>query len=219
MARSQATENTAEKELSAGDSSYSISDEQLVKMILNGTPQAFDLLVRRYQRKALTLALNMTGGNLEDAKDITQDVFVKVYKSLRTFRFESLFSTWFYRTLINHCHDFNRRKRLKNLVFKRLDFVFKSKKNENFLEEQWVDAERSTDPLKELERNELGRIIKNAVSQLPDGQKKVFILKNYLDMNINQIAEVTGMAPGTIKSHLFRATRKLRKSIGPVLGI
>ena len=77
----------------------------------------------------------------------------------------------------------------------------------------------NNNPLKELERSEIGIIIKKAVNQLPEGQRKVFILKNYLDMNINQIAEITGMAPGTIKSHLFRATRKLRENIGPVLGM
>lgn len=188
-------------------------------MTLNGTPEAFDVLVQRYQKKALALALNMTGGNLEDARDITQDVFVKVYKSLKSFRFKSLFSTWFYRTLINQCHDFNRRKRLKNLIFKRLDFVFKPRKNEKDREEEWIDPLKTSDPQKELERNEIGMIIKKAVNQLPDGQRKVFILKNYLDMNINQIAEITGMAPGTVKSHLFRATRKLRESVGPVLGM
>ncbi|HDM75637.1 MAG TPA: sigma-70 family RNA polymerase sigma factor [Deltaproteobacteria bacterium] len=219
MTRCRATEKQSGREPTANDIKSVLSDEQLVKMILNGTPEAFDVLVRRYQRKALAVALNMTGGNIEDARDITQDVFVKVFRSLKGFRFESLFSTWFYRMLINQCHDFNRRKRLKNLIFKRLDFVFKSKKDDNNHEEEWVDQDRNNNPLKELERSEIGIIIKKAVNQLPEGQKKVFILKNYLDMNINQIAEITGMAPGTIKSHLFRATRKLRENIGPVLGM
>ncbi len=219
MARGQATDRPVKEERQSCGGFSAISDERLVKMTLNGTPEAFDVLVQRYQKKALALALNMTGGNLEDARDITQDVFVKVYKSLKSFRFESLFSTWFYRTLINQCHDFNRRKRLKNLIFKRLDFVFKPRKNEKDREEEWIDPLKTSDPQKELERNEIGMIIKKAVNQLPDGQRKVFILKNYLDMNINQIAEITGMAPGTVKSHLFRATRKLRESVGPVLGM
>ncbi len=219
MARGQATDRPVKEERQSCGGFSAISDERLVKMTLNGTPEAFDVLVQRYQKKALALALNMTGGNLEDARDITQDVFVKVYKSLKSFRFKSLFSTWFYRTLINQCHDFNRRKRLKNLIFKRLDFVFKPRKNEKDREEEWIDPLKTSDPQKELERNEIGMIIKKAVNQLPDGQRKVFILKNYLDMNINQIAEITGMAPGTVKSHLFRATRKLRESVGPVLGM
>ncbi len=211
-------QNSNEESL-AHDGSSALSDEQLVRIALDGTPEAFDVLVQRYQKKALTVALSMTGGNIEDARDITQDVFVKVYKSLKSFRFESLFSTWFYRTLVNQCHDFNRRKRLKNLIFKRLDFVFRQQKDKDAPEEQWVDHNKNNDPLKELERAEIGHIIRKAVSRLPDGQRKVFILKNYLDMNINQISEVTGMAPGTVKTHLFRATRKLRESIGTVLGI
>ncbi len=217
--QSQVRENVVKESL-AGEPKDTFSDEQLVKMTLNGTPEAFEVLVRRYQKKAIAVALSMTGGNLEDARDISQDVFVKAFKSLRSFRFESLFATWFYRLLINQCHDFNRKRRLRNMVFKRLEFVFRATKEDKNYEEEWVDNSRiSNDPQKELERSETRKIIKEAVSRLPTGQRKVFILKNYLDMNIKQISEITGMAPGTIKSHLFRATRRLRESIGPVLEI
>lgn len=194
-----------------------ISDERLVHLVLDGHQEAFETLLNRYQRKALAVAFNMTGGNLEDARDLTQDAFIKAFNGLSTFRHESSFSTWFYKLVINRCHDFNRRQRLRNLIFRQTRGDSNQAEHGDKIPEAWLVDNRSLSPYRNVENREMGNIIRKAIAELPEKQRDTFILKNNLELSINEISQITGMASGTIKSHLFRATRKLQEKLGPIL--
>lgn len=181
----------------------------LIEMAAKGDRSAFESLVKKYDRKVITLALKYTRSE-EDAKDIYQEVFLRVWKSLPGFGFKSEFSTWLYRIATNVC----------------LTYVDRAKRHrsEDVLESSLTDDEEderpgmqleSDDPgpLENLRNSELQTGIKKAVDELPVKQKLVFTMKYYEDYKIREISEMTGLNEGTIKRYLFEATLKLKHAL------
>ncbi len=184
-------------------------DDILVYRFKQGDEKAFNALVNLYKHKAFAIAFHFAN-NVEDAQELSQEAFMKVYNSIDRFRQDSGFYTWFYRILINLCLDFNKKKRVKSIPFSQ--FFKKNSNNMNF-EEGIEDNKKTEQPLGRLISKEKNREIDAAIALLPGNQRVVFILRNYEGMPIKEIAACMDCKEGTVKSHLHRAVRKLRESI------
>jgi RNA polymerase sigma-70 factor (ECF subfamily) len=183
-------------------------DLELVSEFRGGSQQAFDELVRRHMNKAMQLAYVVLG-NYEDAKDVSQEAFVKAYRALNSFRGQAKFSTWFYRILVNTAKDFLRQRNWKK--FLRWD---KSESMERFFES--VEDVRQS-PARELLGSELDQKISRAVARLPFKQQCVFTLRFMEGLPLKEIAEITGLAEGSVKATLHFAVRKFKDSLFPYL--
>jgi RNA polymerase sigma-70 factor (ECF subfamily) len=169
-----------------------------------------DQLVRRYQKKVYGLAYQFCGFDPEEARDTAQEALLQVFRNLKHFEGRSKFSTWLYRVVVNTCLDARRRRRrwLENVL------PWRPGKQKETDPDQLLDTlpapENGMDPISNLSVGELKRDVTDALRGLSENQRTVFQLKVFQEMSIPEIAEVTGMAEGTVKSHLFRATQSMR---------
>jgi RNA polymerase sigma-70 factor (ECF subfamily) len=183
------------------------SDNELISRAQHGEVVAFEQLVHRYDRTVLAIASRYTR-NTEDAQDIYQEVFIRVYRGISSFRFESKFSTWLYRVVTNVCLSFQRKNRKVEQV--PLD--------ETFEDIETVQAAAATTtygktPEKLYQDVEITERVNNALDELTDKQRLVFVLKHYEGRKLREIAEIMDCAEGTVKKYLFLATRKLRAQL------
>ncbi|MFQ5900702.1 MAG: RNA polymerase sigma factor [Thermodesulfobacteriota bacterium] len=178
-------------------------DSNLVRKIKNGSDRAFRELVERYQKTAFSFCLHLTG-NYDDAQDISQDAFAKVYLKIKGFREESLFKTWFFKIIVNLCRNYHRKKR-----FVRFLPLYKEER----------DAEKYPILMAkdDVEANVINReritVVRNAVDNLPSRQKEVFVMKHMEGLKISEIAGVLNCAEGTVKANLFKAVNNLKEGL------
>jgi len=182
------------------------ADAFLVEQFQAGDHRAFDVLVERHYKRIYELAYYFVR-DVEDAYDITQEVFLRVFHSLGNFKGDSSFYTWIYRIATNACVDYRRRKSRRQGV-ELTDDVEQQEEAQSF-----ILRERPPDSYA-LDR-ELDVVIRNAVAQLPEKQRQVFILRHYEQLSLQEIATVLGKGLGTIKAHLFHATRAMRRHLAP----
>jgi RNA polymerase sigma-70 factor, ECF subfamily len=190
-----------------------MDDTSLVKAFQKGDIAAFDQLVLRHKDKVHGIC-NWFINDEQDANDVAQDVFIKVYKGVKRFRFESSFSTWLYRITVNTCKnkirslEYRIRKR-----FRRIKHANGSAGNNPSLDV----AEESLSPLIQLEKKERTRLIRQAIDTLSQEKKSVIILRDIEGFSYEEIAEIAGITLGTVKSRLARARNDLRKKLGSML--
>ena len=185
-----------------------VKDEDLVVRARESDQRAVEDLVQRYRQKAYAIAYHFTDGNVQDAEDFTQEAFLRAFQNLENFRGESSFYTWFYRILVNVCLDGRRRRNRWQKVF--LPWQ-RDSKEKGLSPEERPDPEAQERALKTIREKELSRDIQEALQSLPEKQRLAFQLKALHGMSIQEVARVMGTAEGTVKSHLFRATRFLRE--------
>lgn len=195
----------------ARQAAVSIADEQaLVRNAQAGNRLAFDELVRRYDRDVLRLALNLVR-RPEDARDIYQESFLRVYRNLHRFRFECSFYTWLYRIVTNVALDHLRRRAARPEdqapVSQEGDGV-----SRDFFDRQ-ASSRPGVNPERSLLGREVGHHIARAVERLSPRERMVFELKHYQGLKLRAIGEMLGTTEETVKNSLFRATRKLRASL------
>ncbi len=189
------------------------SDAALAALAAGGNRWAAEHLVRRYQDRAFAVAFRMSDGDEEQARDATQDAFVKALARIDRFRGESSFYTWFYRILVNTCLDArNRGKRWSRL------FPFSrgrggEKGSLGSIAERAADPVAGSNPLEMLEGRQLESELARVLKGLPDRQRTVFELKVFEEMKLSEIAQVMKLETGTVKSHLFRATKAVRRAL------
>lgn len=191
----------------------SSSDLGVVQRILKGDDAAFSKLVERYQGKVFSIALGMTK-NKEDAMDITQDAFVKIYRYLGNFQGNSSFYTWIYRIVVNLCIDHIRREGRRVNT----DFDEKNRYSSEISTGADVFPRRMDgSPSKVLGRKELAERIQEAVGELPEYHKAVIIMREIEGLSYAEMAEIMKVSKGTIMSRLHHARQKLKKSLEPYL--
>jgi RNA polymerase sigma-70 factor (ECF subfamily) len=189
------------------------TDEDLVNRAKNDDLWAIEQLVLRYQQKVYAIACQMLAGDVEEARDRTQDVFLQAFRSIKRFKGKSSFYTWLYRIVINTCIDARRRQsRWKKIFFSWRSDRDKDEAPDNSLEEM-ADASPNSDPLATASGRQLEDDVKSAVNKLPQRQRTIFQLKVFQEMSIAEIAEALDLAEGTVKTHLFRATRAIQKQL------
>jgi RNA polymerase sigma-70 factor (ECF subfamily) len=178
-----------------------LSDNQLILNAQNGDVLAFEELIYRYDKMVLRIALKYTGDS-EDAKDIYQEVFIKVFNSLSKFQFKSEFSTWLFRIVSNTCITFKRKYAKAN------HFSLDDEKNENYV--ATIPDNRESSPENIAVNSENGKKINEALNTLSPNQKMSFLLKHYEGYKIREIAEMMNCKEGTIKKYLFDAVKRLK---------
>lgn len=177
------------------------SDRELVATAVDGVEGSFEELVRRYQRPISAYVYRMVG-NYESALDLTQEIFIKVYSSLRRYREEFKFSTWIYKIAHNSAVDHLRRNatREQSLVV--------TTGGEQF--DLPVESKRPS-PEQESERKERRGEIESVVRALPCNYRELIILRHSQDLSYEEIVDVTGLPLGTVKNRLFRAREMMRQ--------
>lgn len=179
-------------------------DAAMVQAVRDGEVGAYRGLVEKYQQRVYTIIFGVLR-NQEDARDLTQDAFVKAYNSLDGFRLESSFFTWLYRIAMNLAIDATRRK--KRRPTSSFDEEVATREADGGIAETHHDL----NPRRELERKELYGRIMDAIDTLPDDQKQVILLREVDGLSYKEIAEVLDVAEGTVMSRLFYARKKLQK--------
>ena len=202
-----------EVEVPGEKSLMSLNDEALVVRARKKDPWAAEELVHRYQHKAYRIAHHMCFGDTEEAKDLTQEAFLKVFQNLKKFKGESSFYTWFYRIVVNACIDGIRRRRRREKIFSL--WPLEESRGESSREEMEGQSEmqETSNPMITLRGKQLTEEAQEALRSLSEKQRVVFQLKVLEEMSIPEIAQVMKMAEGTVKSHLFRATHVLREAL------
>jgi len=195
------------------ESSMSLKDVELVARAQDGDQTAFEVLVRQYQGKAYAIAYNMCSGDSEEARELTQEAFLRAFRSLKNFRGKSSFYTWFYRILINTCLDSRRRRSKWEGVFSFWRRDKHEKASSGDMNAEYRDPKEYSNPMAALNNKQLAQEIRQALASLPEKQRVVFQMKVLHGMRIREIAEIMGSAEGTVKSHLFRATHFMRQAL------
>lgn len=188
-----------------------LEEDALIRTAQGGSREAFEELVRRYDQDVLRLALQITR-RPEDAHDLYQEAFLKVYRNLDRFRFECSFYTWLYRVVTNVCLDHLRRRSSRPE-----DQAPEANNLSTGSEEDFFDRQAHPAPLSNPERSllgkELGARISAAMERLSPRERMVFELKHFQGLRLRTIGEMLGTTEETVKNSLFRATKKLRSSL------
>ena len=198
----------------SGSSALSSADDRtLIERAQAGDRPAFELLVQRYDRQVLRLALNVLG-SAEDARDVYQEAFLKIYRNLYRFRFECAFYTWIYRIVTNICLDHLRRRRSHP---EEQPPLLRAVSSEERRDGDFFDRQQGTgahsDPERQVLGQEIGRKVEAALQALSPRERMVFEMRHYEGMKLRAIGEALGTTEETVKNSLFRATRKLRTQL------
>ena len=162
----------------------------------SGNTIAFHKLVSYHDERIMTLALQLTRDK-QDAEDLYQEIFMKAYKAIGSFRLESEFFTWLYRITVNSFYDLQRK-------------ASRIQKQESLAPEKDSTHDIADDSIPSAEKEEIQHAITNALNHLPTQQKTAFVMKHYEGLKIREIAKIMDLSDGTVKRYLFRAMEKLR---------
>jgi RNA polymerase sigma-70 factor (ECF subfamily) len=184
-------------------------DSALVRAVQAGDKAAFDGLVLRHKDKLFNLVYWFLG-DYEEANDCAQETFIKAFKSIRQFRFESAFTTWLYRIANNTCKN-----RLRSSAYRWKNKTVSLENPEGYgkgnpsLEIQ----DDAPSPVSDLEKKERVLLIQEAINALPEDQNRVVVLRDIQGLSYEEIAEITGLNLGTVKSRLARGRFELKKRL------
>ena len=192
------------------------SDEEklLIQQAQSGDRMAFEELIRRHDREILRLAFHMLG-NREEAREVFQETFLKAFRSLNRFRFESSFYTWIYRIATNVGLDhLRKRQTLKEEVSYESDS--EAHPDRPALKDTLAATTYYSNPERRLYGKEVGARIQEALKTLSQKERLVFELRHYQGLRLKMIGEIMGSTEETAKNYLFRATQKLRSHLSAV---
>lgn len=189
-----------------------VDERVLVERAQTGNRPAFEELVRRYDRDVLRLALNLMK-RTEDARDVYQESFLKVYRNLHRFRFECSFYTWLYRIVTNVCLDHLRRRQARPEDQAPEMHTAQEDGGTDFFERQ-REHRATLDPERHLLGQEIKAKLAAAMERLSPRERIVFEMKHYQGLKLRAIGDALGTSEETVKNSLFRATRKLRTELG-----
>lgn len=178
-------------------------EKRLIARSQKGDMEAFDALVVRYERQVYNLAYRMTG-NYDDANDVASEAFIRVFNAINRFRGDSSFSTWLYRIVTNVFLDERKRRQSHPHISLEEQFELEG----STLRRQVEDT--SPGPMTIAEDKEVQRLLHKAIMTLPEFQREMITMYHILDLSYDEIAQITGLPIGTVKSRLNRARFALR---------
>jgi RNA polymerase sigma-70 factor (ECF subfamily) len=187
------------------------SEQVLVDRISRGDSAAFQEFVDRYKKKIYYIAYDITGDH-DDAEDVSQEVFIKVFRSLKTFRRNAKISSWLYQISVNASIDLLRKKASKPETS--MDDIERADIQENLP----GSSTRAQNPERSAEDLIIQKHISEALQKVTPKERSVFVMRHYNELKIREIAEILGVSPGTVKALFYRAIRKLRKELSFYLG-
>jgi RNA polymerase sigma-70 factor (ECF subfamily) len=184
-----------------------LRDLALIEAYRSGRGEAFDELVRAYETTVHRILgqLNVMGADVED---LTQDVFLRVYRNLHRFRGQSSFYTWLYRITVNVFFDHNKKRKRADVRLSRLQSALVDASN------QGPDPH---DPFRATVEALTTEAFSRAIAHLPEAFRDVVAMREVDDLSYEEIAMITGISIGTVRSRLSRARARLKESLRPVL--
>ncbi len=185
------------------------AETEIIRSAQSGDPEAFERLVRTYDQSVLRIALNVLRSP-EDARDVYQEAFLRVYRNLHTFRFDCAFHTWLYRIVTNICLDHLRKRKVRREEPAILETADGPVNRMESVEEAAAHA----DPERTMYNSQLGGRIAAALDNLTPRERVVFELRHYQGLRLKGIGEVLGTSEEAAKNCLFRATQKMRSVLG-----
>lgn len=189
-------------------------DLTLVQRVRSGDQRAFKTLVERYQRKVYAVAYGMLKDS-EDARDVAQEAFIKVYKYLDHFKGDASFYTWLYRITTNICIDVKRRKgnsKSEHVEFDETVALDTSEANVGAL-----GSRLGTNPQKSALRKELADKIQQALGEVPEKHRAILLLRELEGMSYEDLSRTLKIPKGTVMSRLFHARLKVQKILNEYL--
>jgi RNA polymerase sigma-70 factor (ECF subfamily) len=183
----------------------SVSSEELMSRTADGDEYAFEFLVRRHEIPILNLIYRFIGDRTQ-ANDLTQEVFIRVWRAAKTYRAEAKFTTWIYRITANLCLNELKSSRRKEWLL-----IPPNRRNENETDEDFPDDSPSVEDL--LLAEERSRQISLALQSLPENQRMALILKRYENLSYHEIAKIMECSVSAVESLLVRAKRNLQEKL------
>ena len=202
--RVQAIEN-----IGVGSATGRLDETALIRAAQKGDSEAFESLVRTYDANVLRMAHNLLRSE-EDARDIYQEAFLRVYRNLPKFRFDCSFSTWLYRIVANLCLDQIRKRKVR----KEEPSAMETGTGELNRFDLVPEARADVDPQRQLLSAEVNARIQSVLDQLTPRERLVFELRHYQGLRLRAIGEALGVTEEAAKNCLFRATQKMRSALG-----
>lgn len=184
-------------------------EADLIRAAQQGDTDAFEQLVRAYDQAVLRLAMGLLRSP-EDARDVYQEAFLRVYRNLHSFRFDCSFYTWLYRIVTNICLDYLRKRQVR----KEDSTVVETGEGTLDRMDSFAEERAQGNPERSLWNRQLGSRITTALSGLTARERMVFELRHYQGMRLRNIGEVLGTSEEAAKNCLFRATQKMRAALG-----
>lgn len=176
------------------------NDHEIIKKINAGDTTAFELIIEDYKRLVYNIVFRMVQ-NTKDVEDLCQDVFVKVYRNLSSFQFQSKLSTWIGTIAYNTTINYLKKKRVK----------LKDELGKNSAFEDYISDENT--PQDDTEMGDLAHRLKTEIESLPIQFRTILSLFHLEEMSYSEIAEITKLPEGTVKSYLFRARKLLKEQL------
>jgi len=183
--------------------------DTLIRAAQRGDQDAFEQLVRTYDQSVLRLAMNLLRSP-EDARDVYQEAFLRVYRNLHSFRFDCSFHTWLYRIVTNICLDQLRKRKVR----KEETAVVETSEGAIDRMESYEEEAAEANPERSMWNRELKQRIESALVGLTPRERMVFELRHYQGLRLRNIGEMLGTTEEAAKNCLFRATQKMRGLLG-----
>jgi RNA polymerase sigma-70 factor (ECF subfamily) len=189
------------------NSSAQLAQEiEWIKRAQQGESAAFGPLVQKYQQRVFSLVYHLVRRR-DEVEDLAQEIFIKAFRGIRSYNFQSSFATWLSRIAQNHCYDFLRHERAS-----RVSFYWQM--GENSQQELETNAEKQTERLLDQEEQ---IVLKDLVSKLleraPENDRKILLLKELQDYSVEEIAEILDLKPTTVKVRLHRARKRMLEDL------
>ncbi len=183
-----------------------MTEQQLIEGVIARDREAITCLVDTYQKKVIKTAYYFLG-DMNDAQDLSQDIFLEILKSIGKFRQSSSLSTWIYRIAVNYSLNAARRNKQRK-IFIGIEKIFgiTSPENNKHLHQISVDHDS-------LDEHDKSHLLKKTISALPANQRTVFILSFYDDLSYKEISEVTGLSISSVESLKHRAKKNLQRKL------
>ena len=181
-----------------------IHDDRLVKRVLKGDKKSFDLLVLKYQQR-VSAVLGRYKLSPEEVMDITQETFIKAYRSLGKFRGDSKFYTWLFRIAINTAKNY---------------LIAKSRRPPDVdidVSEASSLINSENGPAGEFEGERLNQVVENAISRLPQDLKSAIVMREYEGMSYEDISAILECPIGTVRSRIFRARESIEREVKNII--
>ena len=184
-----------------------LAEKSLVNIVIQGNTSAFDMIIKNTEGLVVQIVFRMLS-NTEDRKDVVQEIYLKVFKNLREFKFQSKLSTWIARIAYNTCVNHLEKKRL---VLD--DHAYEQDEKDDGSISHVTTVSEYHGPEEHIFRKELSLILNAEIEKLPSLYRTMIILYHQEDLSYTDIAQVTDLPVGTVKSYLFRARKKLKENI------
>lgn len=189
-----------------------LSDEELMLLVQEGRSQAYDVLVNRYKNRLATYLFRLLN-NRDEAEEFAQETFVKAYIHAEKYRTVARFSTWLYTIATNLV-----RNRMRNVKRRPVMVSLWSEEAGSEDDGKWMDLrDDSQRPDVDLERRNLNEIVQDTIERMPDKYRPAFVLREVNEMSYEEIAAVTGLKLGTVRSRINRGRTHFKRMIAPMV--